>query len=59
MAIEYRAYAIGPDGRIVQRVDLICDDEDVAKERARQLADEHEIELWCGDRLIARFEIRH
>ena len=41
MAVEYRAYAIGPEDRIVFRYDLKCADNDAARERARQLADSH------------------
>jgi hypothetical protein len=29
---EYRAYIIGPEGRIQARVDLICEDEAKAEE---------------------------
>jgi hypothetical protein len=36
MATEYRTYAIRPDDHIVSRHDLICVDDDHAKERARQ-----------------------
>jgi hypothetical protein len=56
MASEYKAYAIGPDDRITSRLDLICDSDDAAKERARQLVDGHAVELWRDDRLLARFE---
>jgi hypothetical protein len=56
MAIEYSAYAIGPDDRIVLRFDLICADDDAAKERARQLIDGYAIELWRDQNLLARFE---
>jgi hypothetical protein len=33
----YRAYIIGQDGRIKDRVEFHCDDENEAKERAKQL----------------------
>ena len=39
MAIEYKAYAIGSDGSITLRIDLVCEDDNSAKERARQLVD--------------------
>jgi hypothetical protein len=38
------------------RVDLICADDDAAKERARQLADGCAVELWRDEKLLARFE---
>ena len=56
MAIEYGAYAIGADDRIVSRIEMVCDDDDDAKERARQLVDDQAIELWRGDKCLALFE---
>jgi hypothetical protein len=53
---EYSAYVIGPDGRIERRIDLLCENEEAAKERARQLVDGHAVELWQFDRQIAVFE---
>ena len=58
MSVEYRAYGIGPDGHIVTRINLICDDDAVASERAQQLAGHHLVELWQGKRLVGRFEPR-
>jgi len=54
---EYQAYVIGEDGHIKQRIDLICADDDAAKERAKLLLDldGHDIELWQCDRKIATF----
>ena len=53
---EYRAYILGPDGHIQNRVDLICPNEDRAMERAKQLlVDGHDVELWQLDRMIATF----
>jgi hypothetical protein len=52
---EYRAYLIGPDGHIIQRADLVCADEEAAKEHAKQLVDGHDVELWQLDRMIATF----
>jgi len=53
---EYRAYNLGPDGHIQSRVDIRCADEKTARERAEQLVDGHDIELWQRDRLIATFK---
>ena len=55
---EYRAYLIGPDGHIQQRIDLLCADDDAAKERARQLVNGHDLELWQLDRMIAAFQAK-
>jgi hypothetical protein len=52
----YRAYLIGPDGHIFQRIDLVCENDEDAKERAKQLVDGHDIELWQLDRRIATFQ---
>ena len=54
----YRAFVMGPDGRIVDRIDLFCASEKDALDRARQLVDEHAIELWEAARRIERFEPR-
>ena len=48
----YRAYVIGPDGHIVHRVDLMVEDDEAAKERAKLLVDGRAVELW--DRGLAR-----
>jgi hypothetical protein len=53
---EYRAYIMGPDGHVQRRVDLRCKDENTAKERAKQLVDGHDVELWQLDRQIAKFK---
>ena len=52
---EYRAYVIGPDGRIIRGTDLVCEDEEDATEQAKQLVDGHDVELWQGARKIATF----
>ena len=56
MALEYRVYLMDPDGHISQRVDLICNNDNDAKERAQQLADICPVELWRGDKFLSRFE---
>ena len=38
---EYRAYLIGPDGHFVERFELVCADDEAAKEQAKSLADGH------------------
>ena len=53
---EYRAYIIGPDGHILERIDLVCADDDAAKDRAKQLVDGHDVELWQFSRRIAELE---
>lgn len=43
---EYRAFIMGPDGHVQNRVDLRCNDESEAIGLARQLVDGHDVELW-------------
>jgi hypothetical protein len=53
---EYRAYIIGTDGHFVRAVELLCPDDDIAKEYAQQLVDGHDVELWQGERQIVKFD---
>ena len=53
---EYRAYIMGPDGHVQSRVDLRCKDESEAIERAQQLVDGHDVELWQLERQIRTFK---
>jgi hypothetical protein len=52
---EYRAHIIGRDGRFIRAIEFLCPDDDAAKEYAKQLDGRHDIELWKGDRHIAKF----
>jgi hypothetical protein len=54
---QYRAYQIGPDGRIKSGVDLDCADDAEAIEAAGQLVGECAVELWQGTRMVARLEV--
>ena len=56
---EYRAYLIGPDGHIVKRVELVCADDEAAKEQAKSLANGHDVELWQEARRITEFRATH
>jgi hypothetical protein len=53
---EYRAYLIGADGHFHNSVPLECADDEAASERAKQLVDGHDVELWQRDRKIATFK---
>jgi hypothetical protein len=53
---HFRAYIIGENGHIVSAVDLICEHEGAAKERAQQLVNGSDVELWQAGRMIAVFE---
>jgi hypothetical protein len=51
----FTAYTVSSDGDVQQRVDLICEDEEAAKARAKQLVDGDDVELWQRDKRIAVF----
>lgn len=53
--LEYRAYVLDRDGHITHRIDLICEGEEAAKGRAKQLVDGQDVELWQGNQRIALF----
>jgi hypothetical protein len=50
---HYRAYLVGSDGHFVKSVDLSCENDDAAKEYAKQLVDGHDVELWQQERKVA------
>lgn len=58
MPLGYYAYAIGDDGHVVSRIDLLCDSDEDALRNAEQLVDGHAIELWQGARRIAALRPR-
>ena len=51
----YRVYVIGRDGHFIRSIDLSCADDGAAIESIKQLIDGYDLELWQGDRRIARF----
>jgi hypothetical protein len=51
----FYAYIVDENGHVLRRVDLVLDSEVAAKERAKQLVDGHDVELWQRDRKIATF----
>jgi hypothetical protein len=46
---------VAEDGQFLRSVDVVCPDEDTAKEYARHLVDGHDVELWQAERKIERF----
>jgi hypothetical protein len=50
----YRVYAVGDDGHIVKSTPLICDDHSQAVAEAIEISEGHAIEIWSGDRFVAR-----
>jgi hypothetical protein len=53
---QYRAYIVGDDGHFMRAVDIFCNDDEAAKEKAKQLVDGHDAELWQLDRKIEIFK---
>jgi hypothetical protein len=51
---EYRAYIVGADGHFIKFVGLICPNDEVAINHAKQFVDGHDVELWSGDRPVAK-----
>ena len=55
---EYRASLVSEDGSVLRSILLVCPDDEIAKEYARQLVDGHAIELWQGERRVGKFSSR-
>jgi hypothetical protein len=53
---DYRAYTIGPAGRIIGYEPLTCGSDEEAIEKATDLITKHDIELWSGERLVVRLK---
>lgn len=51
---EYRVYEIGDGDHIVKATPLICADDHEAIAKAREFADAHIVEVWNGERFVAR-----
>jgi hypothetical protein len=52
---EYRVFVIGIDGRFIKAAHFDCQDDSAAIESAKQFIDGNDVELWQGDRKIAKF----
>jgi hypothetical protein len=53
---DYRALIIGEEGHVINRVDLYCSNDALAKEWAEVLAGKHDVELWHRKEKIAVFK---
>jgi hypothetical protein len=49
---DYRAYKVSVDGHFIGFDPLVCDNDDDAIVAAKQLIDGHDVELWCGARIV-------
>jgi hypothetical protein len=52
--LEYRAYAVGSDGRIEKCHEMLCRDDPEAVAKAKQLASVSDIEIWNRSRFVIR-----
>jgi len=55
---RYRAYAVQFDGNFDGYESLSCDDDDEAIREAQRLANNSAVELWSGERFVARMECK-
>lgn len=53
---EYRIYPLGAEGHIVDRAKFVAEDDENAREHAKQYVDGHDIELWHQGRKILEFK---
>jgi hypothetical protein len=53
---EYMAYSIGPDGHPIAVKALDCADDVEAARKMKCLVEGRDIEIWCGDRFVIRFD---
>jgi hypothetical protein len=53
---EYRAYTVDHDGHFNGIEPLTCADDAEAIEKAKQLVDGRDVELWKGARLVIRLK---
>ena len=53
---HYRAYLLDECRHVISAANLHCADDQEARERALQLVEGHDVELWQLDRRIAVFE---
>jgi hypothetical protein len=53
---HYRAYVVGSNGHFLGVLDLDRENDAAAKEKAEQLVDGHDVELWQQKRKVALFK---
>jgi hypothetical protein len=56
--VEYRVYTVGLDGHFTGCEPLICSDDAEAVTKAKRMVDGHAIEVWSGERFVARLETK-
>jgi hypothetical protein len=51
---NYRAYVLNKDGHVALRHDLVATNDDAALLEAMRFTNRGDVEIWDGDRLVAR-----
>ena len=49
---EYRIYKVGLDGHFIGFEPLVCDNDEQAIERAKQILDGRDLQIWSGPRFV-------
>jgi hypothetical protein len=52
--LEYRAYAVGSDGRFIRCDEMTCRDDSEAVAKAKRLISDSDIEVWNHNRFVIR-----
>jgi hypothetical protein len=53
---EYRVYSVGTDGHFVNSRGFVCENDEDAIVWAKHWMDGAAVELWSGERFVARLE---
>ncbi len=49
---EYRIYRIGSDGHFIDFETFVCDEDEQAIEKAKQMLDGLDLHIWSGPRFV-------
>ena len=49
----YLIFTVGPDGHFVSVKEIMLPNHEAAIERARQMLDRHDLEVWCDGSRVA------
>jgi len=55
---DYRVYLVGHDGHTISQTPLVCTGDAEAIKQAKHFVGGYAIELWNGDRLVKRLEVK-
>jgi hypothetical protein len=57
--IRYLIYPIGPNGHFQEMWEIMAADDASAVQRARQMLDRDDLEVWCGGENIAALSTKN